>query len=49
MAKWKVSVSWWETEVEADDEGDALLYADMEFNFQSEARAEDITDGDEEE
>lgn len=42
MAKWRVSVSFWETEIEADDEGYALMDADSEFIFMSEARAEEI-------
>lgn len=41
MAKWIVEVSW-EGEVEADDEGDALMQADRAFSFMSEARAQEI-------
>ena len=40
MSRWKVRVSW-ETEVEADDEGDALLQADLQFSFMSEAQADE--------
>ena len=45
MAKWRVDVSW-ECEVEADDEGDALLQADGAFSFMREARAEEICEAD---
>jgi hypothetical protein len=37
--RWTVRVSW-ECEVEAEDEGYALMDADGMFNFMSEARAE---------
>jgi hypothetical protein len=42
MPKWKISVSFWEVEVEADDEGDALMEADSIFNFMNEARVEEL-------
>jgi hypothetical protein len=42
MPKWKISVNFWEVEVEADDEGDALMEADSIFNFMNEARVEEI-------
>jgi hypothetical protein len=45
MRKWRVSVSW-ETEVEAEDEGQALIDADAAFSFMSEASAEEITPDD---
>lgn len=50
MAKWTVRVEW-EIEVECADEGEALLEADREFSFMSEACAEEIEpeDGEEEE
>ena len=48
MAKWRVSVQW-DTEVEADDEGDALAAADNEFSFYKEAEAEWLDFEDEEE
>ena len=40
--KWKVSIQFWEEEIEAEDEGEALITADSLFNFWSEARAEEI-------
>jgi hypothetical protein len=45
MRKWRISVSW-ETEIEADDEGQALIDADSTFSFMREARAEEITPDD---
>lgn len=42
MSKWRVSVESWEREYEADDEGDALMQADMDFSMMSLARAEEI-------
>jgi hypothetical protein len=39
MRKWIVSFSF-NKEYEADDEGDALMQADADFNLMSEARAE---------
>ncbi len=41
MTKWRVEVSW-ECEVEADNEGDALMQADQAFSMMSDARAEEI-------
>jgi hypothetical protein len=41
MRKWRISVQW-EVEVDAEDEGTALIDADMQFNFMSEARSEEI-------
>lgn len=41
MAKWSVSISW-EKEYEAEDEGDALMQADRDFNLMSEATAEEL-------
>lgn len=48
MSKWRVSVQY-ETEIEAEDEGYALIEAEMRFNFGSEARAEEIYTEDEDE
>ena len=48
MAKWQVEV-FWQTEVEAEDEGDALSAADNEFSFYREANAEEISDYEDEE
>jgi hypothetical protein len=42
MSKWTVEIPSWSIEVEAEDEGDALIQADMAFSFMSEARAEEI-------
>ena len=42
MAKWRVSVNFWEQEYEADEEGDALLQASSDFDLIEEARAEEI-------
>lgn len=44
MSIWRVLVPQWECEVEADDEGEALMEADSLFNFMGEARAECIED-----
>ena len=44
MSKWRVWISEWVSEVEADDEGDALMKADDEHCFMAEARAEEVTD-----
>ena len=44
MAKWIVEVQW-RTEVEAEDEGDALDEAYDEFSFYREANAEEIDEG----
>jgi hypothetical protein len=41
MSKWRVSFSW-NKEYEADDEGDALMQADVDFSVMSEARVEEI-------
>ena len=38
MSTWTVEVNWI-CEVEADDEGDALIQADMKFSLMREARA----------
>jgi hypothetical protein len=46
MAKWKVMIPQWETEVEADDEGDALMQAASQFSVMNEARAEEICEED---
>jgi len=48
MAKRQVEV-FWVTEVEAEDEGDALIRAEYEFDFGQQARAEEISDYEEEE
>lgn len=48
MSKWTVSVQWWQVEVEAEDEGEALMEADGQFNFINEARATESGGGDEE-
>lgn len=42
MRKFRVSVAFWETEIEAEDSGYALMDADGEFDFISEARVEEI-------
>lgn len=42
MSRWRVMVYQWECEVEADDEGEALMEADSLFNFMSEGRAQEI-------
>jgi hypothetical protein len=42
MSKWLVEIPAWSIEVEAEDEGDALCQADMDYNFMNEARAEEI-------
>lgn len=41
MARWRVTLQW-DGEFEAEDEGAALLAADMEFSFMREAYAEEI-------
>lgn len=41
MALYKVSV-WWEAEVEAEDEGYAMIEAEDKFNFMWECTAEKI-------
>lgn len=33
MARYRITVSFWEMEVEAKDEGEALMEADSVFNF----------------
>ena len=43
MSKWIVSVNW-QKEYEADDEGDALMQADGDFDLCGEARAEEVCD-----
>lgn len=48
MSKWRVSIPSWETEVEADDEGDALVQASMEHDFMDDASAEEIVPDNEE-
>jgi hypothetical protein len=45
MARWRVEIPSWSTEVEADDEGDALIQADVQFNFMSEAQAVEEEEG----
>lgn len=48
MSRWRVVLYQWECEVEADDEGDALMEADSLFNFMNEARAQETEhDGEE--
>jgi ribonuclease PH len=41
MARWSVTVQWQEI-VEADNEGDALIQADMNFSMMDDARVEEI-------
>jgi hypothetical protein len=41
MRKWRISVNWEHT-YETDDEGDALMRADGDFDLMSEARSEEI-------
>jgi hypothetical protein len=48
MRKWRVSVQW-EAELEAEDEGQALIDADCAFTFMSEANAEEIETGESDE
>jgi hypothetical protein len=48
MSKWRISVNW-EREYECDDEGDALMRADGDFDLMSEARSEEIDPDDAEE
>lgn len=43
MGKWVVEVSW-NTVIEAEDEGEALMQADREFSFMREANAENLED-----
>ena len=43
MRKYQVSV-YWETEVEAEEEGEALMDAASRFDFVGEARAVEIED-----
>lgn len=47
MSKWRVWVQW-DIEEEADDEGYALIQADQEFDFMSQARAEEIYEDEDE-
>ena len=42
MSKWIVSIPGWEVEIEAEREGDALMDAERQFSFMSEARAEEV-------
>ena len=42
MTKWIVMVPQWEEEIEAEDEGDALIQADRSFDFWREAMAERV-------
>ena len=44
MSKWRVSLPSWEIEIEAEDEEDALAACD--FDFMTEARAEEIGEDD---
>jgi len=48
MSKWRVTVSFWTENYEADDEGDALMQADSDFSFMSEARCEELEEDEEE-
>lgn len=48
MPKYSVSV-YWEGEVEAEDEGDALIQASSDFDFIEEARAEEQSEYEDEE
>jgi hypothetical protein len=48
MRKWRISVNW-EREYECDDEGDALMQADSDFDLMSEARSEEVDPEEEEE
>lgn len=41
MRRWRISVNW-EKEYETDDEGDALMRADSDFDMMREARSEEI-------
>lgn len=45
MSRWRVMLYQWECEVEAEDEGEALMEADSLFNFINEARAEEVDGG----
>jgi len=47
MRKWAFTVIWTD-EVEAEDEGMALIEADSRFNFMSEVRAEEVNEYDDE-
>lgn len=49
MARWKVSIPSWECEVEADDEGEALMQADGQYSFMGEAEAEEMEPDEDEE
>jgi hypothetical protein len=42
MTRWRITIPQWETEVEAEDEGEALVNADLKFDFMSDARAEEL-------
>lgn len=42
MAKWRVTIPQWEIEVDANDEGDALVQASLNFEILNEARAEEV-------
>ena len=42
MRRWRVTVPEWTFELDADDEGEALIDADSSFSFMSLARAEEI-------
>ena len=48
MRKWRILVNW-EREYECDDEGDALMHADGDFDLMSEARSEEVDPEEEEE
>lgn len=47
MRKWRVTV-YYDNVIEAEDEGYALMQADGEFNFMSQARATEIEPDDDE-
>jgi len=42
LATWKVTVPAQTLEVQAEDEGEALMQAEMKFSFMNEAQAEEI-------
>jgi hypothetical protein len=42
MTRYRVVVSQWEWEGDCEDEGDALIQADMEFSLIDNARIEEI-------
>jgi hypothetical protein len=42
MSRWRVMLYQWQCEVDADDEGEALMEADSLFSFMGEAQAEEI-------